>query len=131
MRFDLHSHSTCSDGLLSPADLVERAVQRGVDVLALTDHDEIKGLADARAAAEHWGLRLIDGRGDFGAVGRGDPAYRRIEYRYRLRAAGGRSEHPSATGGSSAPGAWLKASPLQALKVRWKGHGVTPKIPNW
>lgn len=61
MRFDLHSHSTCSDGLLSPADLVERAVQRGVDVLALTDHDEIKGLADARAAAEHWGLRLIDG----------------------------------------------------------------------
>lgn len=61
MRFDLHSHSTCSDGLLSPAELVERAVQRGVDVLALTDHDEIKGLADARAAAEHWGLRLIDG----------------------------------------------------------------------
>jgi predicted metal-dependent phosphoesterase TrpH len=61
MRFDLHSHSTCSDGLLSPAELVERAVQRGVDVLALTDHDEIKGLADARAAAAHWGLRLIDG----------------------------------------------------------------------
>ena len=61
MRFDLHSHSTCSDGLLSPAELVERAVQRGVDVLALTDHDEIKGLADARTAAKHWGLRLIDG----------------------------------------------------------------------
>lgn len=61
MRFDLHSHSTCSDGLLSPAELVERAVQRGVDVLALTDHDEIKGLAEARTAAEHWGLRLVDG----------------------------------------------------------------------
>lgn len=61
MRFDLHSHSTCSDGLLSPADLVERAVQRGVDVLALTDHDEIKGLAEARNAAAQWGLRLIDG----------------------------------------------------------------------
>lgn len=61
MRFDLHSHSTCSDGLLSPAGLVERAVQRGVDVLALTDHDEIKGLTDARATAEQWGLRLIDG----------------------------------------------------------------------
>ena len=61
MRFDLHSHSTCSDGLLSPAELVERAVQRGVDVLALTDHDEIKGLADARTAAAQCGLRLIDG----------------------------------------------------------------------
>jgi predicted metal-dependent phosphoesterase TrpH len=61
MRFDLHSHSTCSDGLLSPAELVERAVQRGVDVLALTDHDEIKGLAEARTAADHWGLRLVDG----------------------------------------------------------------------
>jgi predicted metal-dependent phosphoesterase TrpH len=61
MRFDLHTHSTCSDGLLSPAELVERAVQRGVDVLALTDHDEIKGLAEARTAADHWGLRLVDG----------------------------------------------------------------------
>ena len=61
MRFDLHSHSTCSDGLLSPAELVERAAQRGVDVLALTDHDEIKGLADARTAAAQCGLRLIDG----------------------------------------------------------------------
>lgn len=61
MRFDLHSHSTCSDGLLAPAALVERAVQRGVDVLALTDHDEVKGLAAAREAATQWGLRLIDG----------------------------------------------------------------------
>ena len=55
MRFDLHSHSTCSDGLLSPAELVERAAQRGVDVLALTDHDEIKGLADARTVAAQCG----------------------------------------------------------------------------
>jgi len=61
MRFDLHSHSTCSDGLLSPAELVERAVQRGVDVLALTDHDEIKGLESAREAADQWGLRLVNG----------------------------------------------------------------------
>jgi predicted metal-dependent phosphoesterase TrpH len=61
MIVDLHSHSTCSDGLLSPADLVERAVQRGVDMLALTDHDELAGLGAAHAAAEQWGLRLIDG----------------------------------------------------------------------
>lgn len=61
MRVDLHCHSTCSDGLLSPAAVIERAVQRGVDVLALTDHDETGGLAAAREAAAHWGLQLIDG----------------------------------------------------------------------
>ncbi len=61
MRVDLHSHSTCSDGLLSPQDLVERAVLRGVDMLALTDHDELSGLSAARDAATHRGLRLIDG----------------------------------------------------------------------
>lgn len=61
MIYDLHSHSTCSDGLLSPAELVERAVQRGVDVLALTDHDEIKGLDTAREAAAQWGIRLVNG----------------------------------------------------------------------
>lgn len=61
MRVDLHSHSTCSDGLLTPAELVERAVLRGVDMLALTDHDEIAGLAEARSSALQWGLRLIDG----------------------------------------------------------------------
>ena len=61
MKVDLHSHSTCSDGLLGPAELVERAVLRGVDMLALTDHDELAGLAPARAAAVQWGLRLING----------------------------------------------------------------------
>ena len=60
-RYDLHCHSTRSDGLLSPADLVRRAASRGVDVLALTDHDEICGLAEARAAAEEAAIRFIDG----------------------------------------------------------------------
>lgn len=61
MLVDLHSHSTCSDGLLAPAELVERAVLRGVDMLALTDHDEIAGLPEARTAAARWGLRLVNG----------------------------------------------------------------------
>ena len=60
-RYDLHCHSTHSDGLLSPADVVRRAASRGVDVLALTDHDEVCGLAEARAAAEELAIRLIDG----------------------------------------------------------------------
>ena len=61
MNVDLHCHSTFSDGLLAPAVLLERAHWRGVDVLALTDHDETAGLAEARAAAAQWNIRLIDG----------------------------------------------------------------------
>jgi predicted metal-dependent phosphoesterase TrpH len=60
-NFDLHAHSTVSDGLLSPADLVRRAAERGVTALALTDHDEVSGLAEARVAAGVAGIRLIAG----------------------------------------------------------------------
>ena len=58
---DLHSHSNISDGLLSPAALVEHAAQHGVRVLALTDHDDIGGLAEARMAANVHGIQLIHG----------------------------------------------------------------------
>ena len=61
LRYDLHCHSTYSDGLLEPAEVVRRAGVRGVDVLALTDHDETSGLAEARSAARDAGVRLIDG----------------------------------------------------------------------
>ena len=61
LRYDLHCHSTHSDGLLSPAALVQRAARRGVDVLALTDHDELSGLAEAQAEARETHLRLIPG----------------------------------------------------------------------
>jgi hypothetical protein len=60
-RFDLHCHSTHSDGLLAPAAVVARAAERGVDVLALTDHDEVSGLAEAREAAAGGGITLICG----------------------------------------------------------------------
>jgi 3',5'-nucleoside bisphosphate phosphatase len=60
-NYDLHCHSTASDGLLAPAELVQRAVENGVDILALTDHDEISGLAEARARAAELGLRFVDG----------------------------------------------------------------------
>ncbi|MCS6787072.1 MAG: PHP domain-containing protein [Thiobacillaceae bacterium] len=61
MIFDLHSHSTASDGVLSPAMLVERARTQGVGVLALTDHDELRGQAEAAAAASAAGLRYVTG----------------------------------------------------------------------
>jgi predicted metal-dependent phosphoesterase TrpH len=60
-NYDLHCHSTASDGLLAPAELVRRAAVNGVDILALTDHDELCGLAEARAQAATLGLRFIDG----------------------------------------------------------------------
>lgn len=59
--YDLHCHSTASDGALSPTELVQRAHLQGVTALALTDHDTTAGLAEARAAAAEAGIRLIDG----------------------------------------------------------------------
>ncbi|HVS25702.1 MAG TPA: 3',5'-nucleoside bisphosphate phosphatase [Burkholderiales bacterium] len=61
LNIDLHSHSTVSDGLLTPEDLVKRAAMRDVKVLALTDHDDIGGLAAAREAALRFGVHLING----------------------------------------------------------------------
>lgn len=58
MRFDLHSHTTRSDGLLSPTELVCRAAEKGVDVLAITDHDTVAGLAEAQRAIEDKALAL-------------------------------------------------------------------------
>jgi predicted metal-dependent phosphoesterase TrpH len=60
-RYDLHSHSTYSDGLLTPDAVVRRAALRGVDVFALTDHDDTGGLAEAQSAAEDAGITLIPG----------------------------------------------------------------------
>ncbi len=59
LRYDLHSHSDCSDGTLSPEQLVERAKLQQVDVLALTDHDTIAGVTRAQQAAASAGLTLI------------------------------------------------------------------------
>jgi len=61
MTIDLHCHSTASDGVLSPALLVERAKARGITLLALTDHDTLEGLASARKAAAQAEIRLISG----------------------------------------------------------------------
>ena len=58
---DLHSHSTVSDGTLAPAAVVARAVRRGVTALALTDHDDTGGLAEAAAAAAEHGLQFVNG----------------------------------------------------------------------
>jgi predicted metal-dependent phosphoesterase TrpH len=58
---DLHSHSTASDGSDSPAALMAMAADAGLSAIALTDHDTVEGLAEARAAAAGVGVRLIQG----------------------------------------------------------------------
>ncbi|MGH8437434.1 MAG: PHP domain-containing protein [Pseudomonas sp.] len=61
MSVDLHCHSTASDGALAPAVVVARAHERGVRMLALTDHDTLEGLDEARAAATALDMQLING----------------------------------------------------------------------
>lgn len=61
LRCDLHSHSTVSDGTLSPAELVQRAHEKGVEMFALTDHDATEGLKEARSEAEKLGLSFVTG----------------------------------------------------------------------
>lgn len=58
---DLHTHSTASDGKLTPTDLVEYALKAGIEVLALTDHDTLSGLGEAGEAAGRIGLEFIPG----------------------------------------------------------------------
>lgn len=60
-QYDLHTHSTASDGSLSPTQLVERAQQQGVTHLALTDHDGTEGIEEAQKVAAVAGIKLIPG----------------------------------------------------------------------
>ncbi len=61
LDYDLHCHSTVSDGLLTPSDLVARAAERGVKFLALTDHDDVDGLTEAAEVAARHGITFING----------------------------------------------------------------------
>lgn len=61
MKIDLHSHSNVSDGLDEPAALVRRMADAGLNAFALTDHDTLQGLPEARAEAKRRGIELISG----------------------------------------------------------------------
>lgn len=60
-NIDLHCHSNVSDGMLPPAGVVARAAANGVHALALTDHDDVGGIGEARATAAALGVALIPG----------------------------------------------------------------------
>jgi len=61
LGYDLHSHSTASDGTLTPTALVRAAAAAGVKVLALTDHDNTAGIDEAQLAARESGIQLLPG----------------------------------------------------------------------
>lgn len=60
-RIDLHTHSTASDGTLTPTELMRAAKAAGLSAIALTDHDTFEGLPEARAEAERQGVELVPG----------------------------------------------------------------------
>jgi 3',5'-nucleoside bisphosphate phosphatase len=68
---DLHSHSVYSDGTFTPSELITLAADRGLDAVALTDHDTTAGLAEAQAAAMVAGVELVPGV-EFSTVRQGD-----------------------------------------------------------
>lgn len=61
MKFDLHTHTTASDGTDTPVRLIERAAQEGFSLIAVTDHDTLSGLREAEEAGKGLGVRVIPG----------------------------------------------------------------------
>lgn len=61
MKADLHSHSTASDGEHPPAEVAAAAARAGITVLALTDHDTVDGVSEARSAGDGLGVRVVAG----------------------------------------------------------------------
>ncbi len=61
LNIDLHTHSRVSDGVLTPAELVKRAHRNGVKMMALTDHDEVGGIVEAKEEAARLGIQLVSG----------------------------------------------------------------------
>ncbi len=88
LDYDLHCHSNISDGTLTPTEVANRAHERGVKVLALTDHDDMDGLDEARSVAQQHGMTFINGveisvtwrKHTLHIVGLGiDPAYQPLQ----------------------------------------------------
>jgi predicted metal-dependent phosphoesterase TrpH len=76
-RFDLQSHSTHSDGTLPADEVVQRAAEAGVELLALSDHDTINGVAEALEAGQRLGVRIVPAV-EISAVDDGAPVGREL-----------------------------------------------------
>ncbi|MHB8905906.1 MAG: PHP domain-containing protein [Melioribacteraceae bacterium] len=61
LKIDLHTHTNYSDGIFTPAELVEKAHKRGLDIISITDHDSINGIKEAAERAKDFGIEIIPG----------------------------------------------------------------------
>jgi len=61
LKIDLHTHTNYSDGIFTPAELVEKAHKRGLDIISITDHDSINGIKEAVECAKDFGIEIIPG----------------------------------------------------------------------
>jgi predicted metal-dependent phosphoesterase TrpH len=145
---DLHLHSTASDGACPPGQVVRRAAAAGLEAVALTDHDTLAGVAEARAAGRELGVRVIAGcefsvaapwgemhllayclpadhpdLDEFLAAQRGHRSRRMVEIVRRLNAAVGR---PHVARALVARGA---ARDLPDAFDRYLGNGRTAYVP--
>ena len=131
LNIDLHCHSNVSDGVLSPADVVARAAANGVHVLALTDHDDVSGLAAAQAAAAADGSDADSWGRNLGDLGRADGAYRWPAH----RSAASLIWLPACTifvlAASSGPTAWPRIWRSTASRARMKARMATPPTSRW
>ena len=130
LNADLHCHSTVSDGTLTPEELAARAAANGVELWALTDHDEIGGQHRAAAAARSHGMKYLTGTeisvtfaGEtVHIVGLGFDADSA-----QLRAGPERNARRPAR---SAPGKWPNSWPRSAFPAPTKAPSSTSAIPN-
>src|SRR5574344_2379758 len=58
---DLHTHTTASDGQYSPSDLIKKAVEKDISVIAITDHDTVQGLKEGQEQADKSGVIFVPG----------------------------------------------------------------------
>ena len=60
-KYDLHTHTTASDGSLSPSDLIKKAKEEAIELIAITDHDTVGGVREALEAGKSLGVKVIPG----------------------------------------------------------------------
>lgn len=114
LRIDLHLHSTASDGTLSPEGVVAAALEAGLHLVSLTDHDTVAGVGPATRAAEGTGLRVIPGIEVSATWDQGE---------VHLLGYGVQPDHPDLL----AHGAWagsLRVARMEAMVDRLRAQGL-------
>jgi predicted metal-dependent phosphoesterase TrpH len=125
MNADLHCHSNVSDGTLTPEALAARAKANGVELWALTDHDEVRGQQRARDAARAAGLAYVTGT---------EISVTFIDVTVHIVGLGFDANDAALVAGlaadaPNAPVKWPPVSPGSASRARTKGHSSSSATP--